>query len=48
MVNISDEKNSSLSSSLGITVHDLEAFIPRVLNRFYIDSLMYGNLTKEV
>jgi insulysin len=36
------------SFSLGITLHDLEAFIPRMLTRLYTDSLMYGNLTKEV
>jgi len=32
----------------GITVHDVESFIPRMLTRFYTDSLMYGNLTKDV
>lgn len=31
----------------GVTTHDLESFIPRMLTRFYTDSLMYGNLTKE-
>lgn len=32
----------------GITMHDIESFIPRMLARFYTDSLMYGNLTKDV
>lgn len=32
----------------GITIHDLESFIPQMLSRFYMDSLMYGNITKEV
>ncbi|CAF0843089.1 unnamed protein product [Didymodactylos carnosus] len=36
-----------LSCIDGITVHDLELFIPRMLSRFYIEALMYGNLTKE-
>jgi len=29
-------------------MHDIESFIPRMLARFYTDSLMYGNLTKDV
>jgi hypothetical protein len=33
---------------IGITTHDVELFIPQMLTRFYTDSLMYGNLTKEV
>jgi len=37
-----------VSCSEGITIHDLESFIPRMLTRFYTDSLMYGNLTKDV
>ncbi|UJR37824.1 hypothetical protein I4U23_030514 [Adineta vaga] len=40
-------KDELLSCIDGITVQDIEAFIPRVLTRFFIDSLMYGNLTKE-
>jgi hypothetical protein len=32
----------------GITIQDIESFIPRILTRFYTDSLMYGNLTKDV
>ena len=32
----------------GVTIEDMEAFIPRMLTRFFIDSLMYGNLTKDV
>ncbi|CAF1601723.1 unnamed protein product, partial [Didymodactylos carnosus] len=41
-------KEELLSCIDGITVHDLEVFIPRMLSRFYIDALMYGNITKEV
>ncbi len=37
-----------LSCIDGITVQDIESFIPRILTRFYTDSLMYGNLTKDV
>ncbi|CAF3683386.1 unnamed protein product [Rotaria sp. Silwood1] len=43
-----DWNNNELLSCLDdITMHDVESFIPRVLKRFYIDSLMYGNLTKN-
>ncbi|CAF3245595.1 unnamed protein product [Rotaria socialis] len=40
-------KDELLSCIDGITVHDVEAFIPRMLTRFFTDSLMYGNLTKD-
>ncbi|CAF3897878.1 unnamed protein product [Rotaria sordida] len=43
-----DWNNNELLSCLDdITMHDVESFITRVLKRFYIDSLMYGNLTKN-
>ncbi|CAF1466374.1 unnamed protein product [Rotaria sordida] len=43
-----DWNNNELLSCLDdITMHDVESFIARVLKRFYIDSLMYGNLTKN-
>lgn len=40
-------KDELLSCIDGITIHDLESFIPRMLTRFYTDSLIYGNLTKD-
>ncbi|CAF5165934.1 unnamed protein product [Rotaria magnacalcarata] len=40
-------KDELLSCIDGITIHDVEAFIPRMLTRFFTDSLMYGNLTKD-
>ncbi|CAF1121848.1 unnamed protein product [Adineta ricciae] len=40
-------KDELLSCIDGITIEDIEAFIPRMLTRFFIDSLMYGNLTKD-
>ncbi|CAF1425013.1 unnamed protein product [Adineta steineri] len=36
-----------LSCIDGITAHDLDSFISRMLTRFFTDSLMYGNLTKD-
>jgi hypothetical protein len=46
------KKNIQLGNNFsffkGITIHDVESFIPRMLTRFYTDSLMYGNLTKDV
>ncbi|CAF0979560.1 unnamed protein product [Adineta steineri] len=36
-----------LSCIDGITAHDLDSFIKRMLTRFFTDSLMYGNLTKD-
>ncbi|CAF5042784.1 unnamed protein product, partial [Rotaria sp. Silwood1] len=40
--------NDELLSCIdGITMNNVESFIPRMLNRFYTDSLMYGNLTKH-
>jgi hypothetical protein len=33
---------------LGITLDDLQSFIPRMLGRLYTDALMYGNITREV
>ncbi|CAF4101838.1 unnamed protein product [Adineta steineri] len=36
-----------LSCIDGITAHDLDSFITRMLTRFFTDSLMYGNLTKD-
>lgn len=45
--NIFDEEDFSLVLE-GITMHDVEAFIPRMLTRFFTDSLMYGNLTEDV
>ncbi|CAF4341375.1 unnamed protein product, partial [Rotaria sordida] len=43
-----DWNNNELLSCLNdITIHDVESFITRILKRFYIDSLMYGNLTKN-
>ncbi|CAF3988520.1 unnamed protein product [Rotaria sp. Silwood1] len=41
--------NDELLSCIdGITMNNVESFIPRMLNRFYTDSLMYGNLTKHL
>ncbi|CAF0913402.1 unnamed protein product [Rotaria sordida] len=40
-------KDELLSCIDGITMYDVESFIPRMLNRFYTDSLMYGNLTQN-
>ncbi|CAF2706664.1 unnamed protein product [Rotaria sp. Silwood2] len=40
-------KDELLSCIDGITMNDLESFIPQMLTRFYTDSLMYGNLTKN-
>lgn len=37
-----------LVKNLGITLEDVIQFIPRMLRRLYTDSLMYGNLSKEV
>lgn len=31
-----------------ITVQAIEAFVPQMFRRFYIDALMYGNLTEDV
>ncbi|CAF3683030.1 unnamed protein product [Adineta steineri] len=39
-----DELLSCIDS---ITTHDLDSFITRMLTRFFTDSLMYGNLTKD-
>ncbi|CAF1466331.1 unnamed protein product, partial [Rotaria sordida] len=39
--------NELLSCLDDITMHDVESFITRILKRFYSDSLMYGNLTKN-
>ncbi|CAF1449332.1 unnamed protein product [Adineta steineri] len=39
-----DELLSCIDS---ITAHDLDSFITRMLTRFFTDSLMYGNLTKD-
>ncbi|CAF3867523.1 unnamed protein product [Adineta steineri] len=36
-----------LSCIDSITAHDLDSFITRMLTRFFTDSLMYGNLTKD-
>ncbi|CAF0723441.1 unnamed protein product [Adineta steineri] len=40
-------KDELLSCIDGITAHDLDSFITRMLTRFFTDSLMYGNLTKD-
>ncbi|CAF4013700.1 unnamed protein product [Adineta steineri] len=40
-------KNELLSCIDSITAHGLDSFITRVLTRFFTDSLMYGNLTKD-
>ncbi|CAF0762387.1 unnamed protein product [Adineta steineri] len=40
-------KDELLSCIDGITVHDLDSFITRMLTRFFTNSLMYGNLTKD-
>ncbi|CAF4107813.1 unnamed protein product, partial [Adineta steineri] len=41
------DKNELLSCIDSITAHDLDSFITRMLTRFFTDSLMYGNLTKD-
>ncbi|CAF1145140.1 unnamed protein product [Adineta steineri] len=40
-------KDELLSCIDSITAHDLDSFITRMLTRFFTDSLMYGNLTKD-
>ncbi|CAF4180716.1 unnamed protein product, partial [Adineta steineri] len=40
-------KNIAISLIDGITAHDLDSFITRMLSRFFTNSLMYGNLTKN-
>ncbi|CAF0866965.1 unnamed protein product [Rotaria sordida] len=42
-----EKKNFFIFLCYDITMHDVESFITRVLKHFYIDSLMYGNLTKN-
>ena len=42
------QRMNAMIFPLGITLQDIAAFVPRFLGRLYTDSLMYGNLTREV